>query len=642
MLGIMTAACSNDSDAVVEDVVSGGEETTRPMTNIEISVSLDGDATTRVAAEPNNANRGIKFTWSEYEQLGVYIQKTDKTILRAGYVSSTGSDGDIGSRTFKGSVMEKESGESYIYMHPDLGSQTDIDYTSQRGALNSTAHLSKYIPLIWREGQSTPENQGYVFHLTLTFNEDPGKISTITIRTMQQGTQDRIFPRTFNVANLASRINKSFSGKTSSMTLYQNDDYTDAISLIPANGSSFTATKHGDAWVIDAYIAAASVKNLDVFRTKYNVKIDAQNGIFYTDYRSFPGQDVTNADKGLGMLDNGKCYNMETTCSKTYANTIISSRYRVNSLLGMWNDFGKVYDPFGLVAYSGGSADINSADVPQQLKDNKTAIISRYNNNTSGSPTWLGDGGSSLNMLGRSDEKQDNVTFNNILITEPTEVYVTFISDFAWNRDLLGYYHYPTDNESSITSSDVKNTIIFPDFSKPEHEPFAKGLSGHNDGDNIGTPEQAPAKEFETVKLLYTDADGYSSTTFPAGTTIGFMMMINVKATTKTLMTWSQWRIFTNSAWNKENTTQHGASSNWPATGYLRSNFFCSGDVCDASGSRIPGLAIYGVKDRGDNYSNTAYSAMMFMVSTNNPAAMQTQNTAYFNLGSGNTVILKQ
>lgn len=116
------------------------------------------------------------------------------------------------------------------------------------------------------------------------------------------------------------------------------------------------------------------------------------------------------------------------------------------------------------------------------------------------------------------------------------------------------------------------------------------------------------------------------------------MMMIDTEANENSpksgydLLKWSQWKLFTNTAWNADN-------SGW-STGYANANFFASGDVgSDASGTLIPGLAIYGVKDNATNTYNTAYGAMIFMVSTSEPSAMQTHNKAYFNIGTGATVI---
>lgn len=631
------AACSGD----VTDVQQGDEtsQEQRGLTHITFTASLEQPAS-RVTYSPGVG--ALTRHWDTSEQLGVYIKQTDGNIVRAGSISSTGETTDV-SREFSGDVTTLQAGETYIYMHPDLGgtageaATATIGFSSQSGVLGSTAHLQGLIPMVWRGGNSLGEMQGYVVHLVLTFNEDPGTITSVTLQTMKQDAADRIFPKAFQTALLGSEANSVLDSRKAG-TAIDSDDYTDAITL----SVSGAATQDGDVWRTEAFLASASIKNLDVFRTKYNVKVVGSNGTFCSDLKSFPGQSSASSSTGLPMLANGKSYRLTAKMSKGYAPTIVSEQFKVNSLLGMWNQYGKAYDPQGLVV-------TDEEQWPTPLRTNKTAIQSKVTSQTyAGTPSWLGPAAGSLYATGQTDLKQENVSFNNILITANTEVFFTIVSEFGWNQNLLGYYHYPTANEGSVSSSSVTKNIIFADVSKPGHEPFrTAGLPANN----VGRDEDAPIQEFETVRLLYTDADGYTSTTFPAGTTIGFWMMIDPQANdipedhtgyaprTYDLMRWDQWRLFTNSAWNAENTLANGAKVNWPSTGYTNSNFFASGDVCN-DGTPIPGLAIYGVKDNGINTYSYAYGAMIFMVSTAVPTAMQTQNRASFNIGTGSSLVI--
>lgn len=689
LMVLLVCACGGDVADVQQGETGKQDSDVREMVDISFTASL-GDAysgsakgSAAYSAEKGNTaaysgaahrvaySQGVGAllrNWETSEQLGVYIKKTDGSILRAGSISSTGATTDE-ERTFSGTVAKLASGESYVYMSPDKGgtageaASATINYGSQSGALGSTAHLKNLIPMVWRNGNIVAEMQGYVLHLVLTFKEDPGAITSVAVQTMTMGddgtTQDRIFPVAFKTANLGKDVNSTLAAaKTKGTALASDADYTNTVTLTVSGTNA--ATDNGDGtYTAEAYIASADVKNIDVFRTKYNVKVVAAAGTYYSDYKSMPGQAGATSDAGLAMLSNGNSYRLRVKMSKGYAPTIISDNFKVNSLLGMWNKFGKAYDPQGLIV-------TDMAQWPAALQtaigdDSKqTAVKTRITSSvTSGTPNWLGPQANSLYATGNAaDMKQDNVTFNNIRITAPTEVFFTIVSEFGWNQNLLGYYYYPTANEGSVTSGSVTKNIIFADVSKPGHEPFAKGETGHRDVNNVGTSGDAPIQEFETVKLLYTDANGYTSTTFPAETTIGFWMMIDPEANIIVdgdgstvdgynhrqydLMRWSQWRLFTNSAWNAENTLANGASSNWPSTGYTNSNFFASGDVCNGSGNPIDGLAIYGVKDNGLNANNYAYGAMIFMVSTSVPTAMQTQNKAYFNIGTGNLVIAKK
>lgn len=674
--GVLMAACQSEELAanLNEELMADGNgqgadagADVRQLVEHVVSVALENSGANQPsqssdASQNSTANQpstrvgytadgdGLQLSWEANETLGVYIQKTNGSLIYAGTVSGSGEAGSRGERRFSGTVSEKQNGETYVYVHPAMAegemataAQGHIDYSNnegnaQQGELSSTAHITRFIPLVWHEGNAQVENHGYAVHLRMTFNEDPGKITSVTLQTMTGAGNDAIFPVRFDVSNLAASSTMTGSARltvTGDGTATNNDDGT---------------------WTADAYIACTH-HDVDVFRTKFDVKVETEsNGTFYNEFRSFPGQQQATSITGLPMLANGKCYNMTTKLSKSVSYTVINDQYKVFSVLGMWNQFGKPYDPFGLIVYDGVNAEMPST-VPAQIKNNRTAIQTRYQNKGAGTPTWLGAGpGTLYDMTAASNSnntKQEDVTINNItIIDSPTEVFVTFISEYGWNENLLGYYHYT--GEAPETSFNVRKTLIFPNFSKPNHQPFNLGGAGAGDNTsryNIGRPEDAPLREFETVKLVYTDANGYSSTTFPAGTTIGFMMMIDSEANAESvkpqgydLLKWSQWRLFTNTTWNKENTIANGAAANWPTSpGYTRWNYFCSGDVCsDDGGTPIPGLAIYGVKDTGNNDVNTAYGAMIFMVSTSVPEAMQTQNTHCFNIGTGSVVVAKQ
>lgn len=619
----------------------------RPLVQHEVTVGLDGAATRVEYASKDN---GLALSWEASEILGVYIQKANNTYIYAGKVSSSGSAGG-GERKFTGEISEKTAGEKYVYVHPALSAdnikgnsaQGSITLSSQSGALSSTAHLKNYIPLIWREGSSQVENHGYAVHLTLTFNEDPGTISTVTLRTMPGVGNTDIFPSSFDVATMSAN-----GTMKSELTLTVSGTATESSS---------------GKWTADAYLAC-SHRDVNVFRTKYDVKVVGTNGTFYNEFVSFPGQQDATSITGLPMLANGKCYNLEAKMSKDAATTIINTQYKVNSLLGMWNEFGKTTDPFSLTKTDGLPTKLTENILGTQEK--RTAFTDRtlVNKSSQGSPTFTWDM-VTKQIVGNSDSyKQANVTYNNINIVDaPTEVFVTFISEYAWSQNLLGYYHYPTGSVPS-SSNDVLKTIIFPNVSKGGHVPYNKGgsenipnVNPNTDAANVGTAGDAPLTEYATVQLLYNAPDGTVSKTFPVGTVIGFFMMRDPKASSSaqdegsmggsgevnhtgyqprkdnTLLDWNSWRLFTNTAWNKDS----GNSGWWDMNCH---NFFCSADVGNIdNGGVIPGLALYGAKDDASHNYNYSFSAMLFMVSTSVPASMQTQNKAYFNIGEGTQII---
>lgn len=611
----------------------------RQLVQHEVTVSLDG-ASTRVGYTASGD--GLQLSWEASETLGVYIRKADGSIISAGTMTSSGEAGDRGARVFSGPVSAKNGdAEQYLYVHPATAS---IDYTSQSGNLGDPAHLNHYIPLVWHETSKLATIQGYAVHLQLTFNEDPGTISKVTLQTMAGAGVTAIFPTTFEAATMSAG-----SSKESALTL---------------SVTSGEAKKVGNKWTADAYLACCNCV-VDVFRTKYDVKVEAKKDgkdlVFYNEFRSFPGQESSSSESGLKMLANGKCYNLVAPVTKDVATTVINSQYHVNSLLGMWNKYGMMTDPFGLK-----TAD---SDVPSQLKtnilDKKTDFTARtlVNKSSQGTPTFTWD---MVTKQCGGAYKQNNVSYNNIdIIDAPTEVFVTFVSEYAWSQNLLGYYHYETGNVPA-SSNDMLKTIIFPNVSKAGHVPYNKGgsenianVNPNTDAANVGASSDAPLVEYTTVQLLYNAPDGTVSKTFPVGTTIGFFMMRDPKAsssgrdegsmgdtsanthsgysprTDNTLLDWNSWRLFTNTAWNSAS----GNAGWWDMNCH---NFFCSADVGrDASGTLIPGLALYGAKDDASHNYNYSFSAMIFMVSTKDPEAMQTQNKAYFNIGTGDQVIAK-
>lgn len=641
--GILLSSCRGD-DAVWtatgdgQDVASPADA--RQLVAHEVSVALNG-ADTRVGYQ--SSNDGLQLAWEAEETLGVYIRQANHSIIYAGQMTSSGTAGDRGARRFAGTVAEKQEGEQYVYLHPALTETQGqaatgvISFSAQSGTLGSTDHLKQLVPLVWSEGSPYATNHGYAVHLTLTFDVNPGTINEVTLQTMPGVGVTGIFPT-------------SFSASTMSASASLSNELT-----LTTSGS---ATESYGKWIADAYLVC-SQSDANVFRTKYDVKVEAAIGTFFTEYRSFPGQEQATAQAGLKMLANGNCYNLQSAMSEDVATTVINSTYKVNSLLGMWNEYGKTTDPFNLVKTSG---------LPTQLQSNiidqKDEVLGRMlvGKSSQGTPTFTWD---MVTKQCGGSYKQNNVTYNNIQIVDsPTEVFVTFLSEYAWSQNLLGYYHY--SGEAPAASNSVLKTIIFPNVSKGGHVPYNKGgtdgganVNPNTDAANVGTASEAPLSEFTTVQLLYNKPDGSVSTQFPAGTTIGFFMMRDPKAsssghdegtpgesdaidhtgyqprTDNTLLDWNSWRLFTNTAWNATS----GNVGWWDSNCW---NFFCSADVgADENGNVIPGLAIYGAKDDASHNYNYSFSAMLFMVSTNVPSSMQTANKAYFNLGSNGSQIIE-
>lgn len=167
--GLFLTSCNKEWTADNNGLSNEVPTDERQLVVHEVSVALDG-VLSRVSYK--DENEGLQLSWNADETLGAYIRKTDNTIIFAGTMTSSGEAGDRGARRFSGNISQKGDNEQYIYIHPALTGETqgqaakgNIDLSTPSGSLGSTAHLTKYIPLIWNEGSSLVSNQGYAIHL---------------------------------------------------------------------------------------------------------------------------------------------------------------------------------------------------------------------------------------------------------------------------------------------------------------------------------------------------------------------------------------------------------------------------------------------------------------------------------------------
>lgn len=100
------------------------------------------------------------------------------------------------------------------------------------------------------------------------------------------------------------------------------------------------------------------------------------------------------------------------------------------------------------------------------------------------------------------------------------EVWFTFVNEYAWNENSMGYYYYPEG--TSPTKENLKMFIIVPNASVANHAPF-----GTQNSYAIHNNDDAPIKTNRRIQLLYVDDQGNASKQFPPGTNIGFFTIVN-------------------------------------------------------------------------------------------------------------------
>lgn len=615
----------------------------RELVNIEFTPE-DGMSKSVTSDNGQNAWLSIRWNESEEESISVYIQK-ESAVFYAGDIVSPASAGDV--RTFSGSVLAKKAGEKYIYLHPSLESQETqgdaakavIPLSSQNGLVSG---LNGIMPCVWRENDSdgvTFQRPVYFIKLTLDFETDPGSLTSLVLETMNRNAEDRVFPAYFKAANLSGEHNASLPSLTDGTALASNSDYSKSISL--SNWAVGANLKQRIA-----YLMSSSVENLNVYASKFRFVAKASNGTFYGEFRSFPGQGSEEAQtsRTLTAFENGKVYRASRTMSLVAPATSINDSYSVYSLLGLWNEYGKPYDPDNKVIEASALATSNA---PQSLKnilgtpDLQSAFTSKMNMDTGASGT--------PNFMGRLYKSAGNSTNagKTIKLTKDCKVFVTMVSENAWDRNLLGYYFFPfnvSDENSQPTSAQsFAKYIVFPDVSRPYHVPFnTDGSSGNTDTPpNIGASANAPLQQYTTVQLIYKDENGFSHETFPANTFLGFFVMSRAMTERgEDMLNWSRPRFFTN----------YGLS-----TASSSINPFAAGDiikpVADNVGSydsdseaKLKDLGIFGFRDNVNDNANTAFATMIFVVSTDagagNEDALSMQNTAAFNLSAASSANL--
>lgn len=615
---------------------------------VDHSFTPEFQGQTKVSVTETVSGTGLKLTpsWNESgaEEISVYILK-DNGVFYAGDMVSDGPEAE-GGRTFSGEICAKEEGERYAYVYPSLkdsefkeseqtvvghAAQGTIDWTVQNGSL---ATLAEKMPFIWREKEDFTGvdfiQPFYVLKLVLKFQSAQqaslaAETDNITLSTMSRGNSDNVFPKKFKAANLAAEFNSSLADWTEG-TACSEDNYASELKV-----NSWAAGSNDKEKI--AYIVCSSAHNLNVFSSKFRITAKVGENTFYSEFRSFPGQESAQEERHLNAFADGKIYRATRNMSPVPPATLISTAFGgVSSLLGMWNEYGKPYDPDQRIIAADGMTESN---VPSQLFEllGNSSKQSAFNAQMDKDHTSSG-GNNTPNFLGRLYNSPGNSTNagKTIKVTADSKVFVTIISENAWDRNLLGYYHFPfkTDDEHSQPDDAQKfhKYIVYPDISRGGHVPFNQGGGSGNTSNppNIGSADKAPLKPYSTVQLLYTDENGFTSETFPEGTFIGFFVMKEaIKNSVGSLLNWGASKLYTN----------YGLSDLNPAV-----NPFAAGDIVRTSvssynhESREKGLAIFGFRDNANDNNNYAFATMIYMVSTSDPDALDMQNTAAFNIGA--------
>lgn len=542
------------------------------MVEHEVILSLDGPST-KVFYDYVEGT-GLQLSWSHHAALGVYIQDAGGNIRRAGTLYGHNDvEGTRGPVLFNGVVSELHPGESYIYMHPDIADEDGIDYEHQLIRFGDTNHIRAKVPLIWRDnGDGSdlhPEIQAYVIRLHMQFRERPGIVTKVRVHTMDRfdetqesvvHVKDRIFPKRFDVARLAQSVNHILPALAEGDKISESL-FSDKLEVDIEDGYVHFNSESG-LYEEELFVVCPAVKNLDITQTKFHVDVECGLGNCKSTFNSFSQQSISD----------GRLYNLESKHTVEICATEIDRERGVFSLLGTWNHNGLPIDSEGYIW------DGSNYKLPTQLD----SIISKPVASFAPVPDAI---------------VQD--VPKEIRITEPTELFVTFLSENTTRHHAVAYYFYDTEDSDGITPSSCPKVIILPELNSPY------------------------VSLDRTARLLYRDSEGFVSTTFPAGTTVGFAAFLDAKATSAHdgMMDWDGMKmVFTRPEWNP------GSETYFFSANVAHSIVDEFGDEKD---EYFDGVAFYEFKE---NPGAGPYDAARFFVSSKNPYAIEIDNTAIYNI----------
>lgn len=286
------------------------------------------------------------------------------------------------------------------------------------------------------------------------------------------------------------------------------------------------------------------------------------------------------------------------------------------TIFGGWDNYGRVNDINGLVDEGTLTAD----DVQSiehyfwYIGENETKWT-KPGNPTGDRLKRLRDlRVDDVNMVVQEKYEENGQTYD----VKSAEVWFTFLTEYAWNQNTVGYYFFNKNNPPKSPADIDKKFIILPHASKPNEAPFgAKGNELYHN-------EYAPTHTNQRVQLLYVDENGKASKNFPPNIEIGFFLIADgFKCDNPNVGTETIDGITYNTRVNRKINTSKRET--------YYSNYEFNGGSVDGTGGNIKkrfvacrlanGTVVYGCEDG----SNESYDDMMFTITATPEKALHTQ-----------------
>lgn len=274
-----------------------------------------------------------------------------------------------------------------------------------------------------------------------------------------------------------------------------------------------------------------------------------------------------------------------------------------------WNEYGKSNDANHLED-EGHLTNQDIVDLQNFLWQGATSKPSKP---TEGSDRWkfvngLKTEGANVVVL---HEYEDPITGSTIEV-DNAELWFTFVNEYAWNENAMGYYYYP-EGKKPASKDDLKLFVCVPNASVANHAPF-----GTQNSYCYFSNEDAPIKTNHRVQLLYMDDEGNVSKNFPPGITVGFFTIVNgfhagSKYGTETT---------TVNGKNYYTTRTKGGISTADKRYYSNKEFNQNNETHYIAVRMADGTIVYGVEDGSD----WSYDDVLFTVTANPNLAMHPES----------------
>lgn len=308
----------------------------------------------------------------------------------------------------------------------------------------------------------------------------------------------------------------------------------------------------------------------------------------------------------------------ELVVRKLNSDEITNTSGNFYTIVGGWDNYGNVEDPNHLVDYGNlTSDDVHSIEnYFWYIKDGLNSWDKPGNPTGDRLKRLMDMRVDNVNMVIQEQYEENGKTYD----VESAEVWFTFLTEYAWNENVVGYYFFDKNNPPKSASEIDKKFIILPNASKPDHYPFDK-VESHT----LRYPEdKVPTTINKRYQLLYVDENGKASKFFPPNIEIGFFIIANgfeangFRGPDETINGYTY-------------TTRRNGKINADAKTFYSNYEFNAGDD-NAPGNTNPrkryvacrladGTVVYGCEDA----SNSSYDDMLFTLTASPNKAMHTE-----------------